>query len=46
MRVIAKKENTYTLQDIVNIRLYNYHINDLRSFNFDLNIKNPLAYVI
>jgi transposase InsO family protein len=46
MRVIAKKENTYTLQDIVNMRLYDYHIKNLRSFDFDPNTQNPLAYAI
>jgi transposase InsO family protein len=44
MRVIAKSDNTYTLQDIVNMRQYDYHIKNLRSFDFDPSTQNPLTY--
>jgi hypothetical protein len=46
MRVIAKHENTYTLQDIVNMRQYDYHIKNLRVFNFDPETQNPLTYAL
>jgi hypothetical protein len=46
MRVIAKNDNTYTLQDIVNMRQYDYHITNLRVFDFDPNIQNPLTYAL
>ena len=44
MRVIAKFDNTYTLQDIVNMRQYDYHVKNLRSFDFDPSTQNPLTY--
>ena len=44
MRVIAKIDNTYTLQDIVNMRQYDYHVKNLRSFDFDPSTQNPLTY--
>jgi hypothetical protein len=46
MRVIAKNDNTYTLQDIVNMRQYDYHIANLRVFDFDPNTQNPLTYAL
>ena len=46
MRVIAKQDNTYTLQDIVNMRQYDYHIKNLRTFEFDPNPQNPLTYAL
>ena len=46
MRVIAKQDNTYTLQDIVNMRQYDYHIKNLRPFDFDPNTQNPLTYAL
>jgi hypothetical protein len=46
MRVIAKRDNTYTLQDIVNMRQYDYHIKNLRVFDFDPNTQNPLTYAL
>jgi hypothetical protein len=46
MRVVDKKENTYILQDIVNMRTYNYHLKNLRTFNFDPSTQNPLQYAV
>ena len=46
MRVIDKKDNTYTLQDIVNLKSYKYHLKNLRVFNFDPNTQDPLKYAI
>ena len=44
MRVIAKQDNTYTQKDIVNVRQYDYHIKNLRTFEFDPSTQNPLTY--
>jgi hypothetical protein len=46
LRVMAKVDNTYTLQDIVTMRSYDYHIKNLRVFNFDPNSQNPLTYAL
>ena len=46
MRVISKLDNIYTLQDIVSMRSYEYHIKNLRVFNFDPNTQNPLTYAL
>ena len=46
LRVLAKADNTYTLQDIVTMRTYEYHIKNLRVFNFDPNSQNPLTYAL
>ena len=46
MRVVSKKDNTYTLQDIVNLRVYDYHVKNLRVFNFDPTTQNPLEYAL
>ena len=43
---MAKVDNTYTLQDIVTIRSYEYHIENLRVFNVDFNTQNPLTYAL
>ncbi len=41
MRVVAKHNNTYTSDDIVNMRQYDYHIKNLRVFDFDPKTQNP-----
>ena len=46
MRVVSKNDNSYKLQDIVNMRLYDYHIKNLRAFDFDPNTHNPLTYAL
>ena len=46
MRVIAKKDNTYSLQDIVNMRQYDYHIKNIRAFDFDPSTQDPLTYAL
>jgi hypothetical protein len=46
MRVLAKKDNKYTLQDIVNLHEYDYHIKKLRVFDFDPTTQNPLTYAL
>jgi hypothetical protein len=46
MRVIAKRDNTYSLQDIVSMRQYDYHIKNLRVFNYDPATQSPLTYAL
>jgi hypothetical protein len=46
MRVLSKIDNQYTLQDITTMRSYEYHIKNLRVFNFDPTTQNPLTYAL
>ena len=35
MRVIAFKNNTYTVQNLINGKSYDYHVTQLKPFNYD-----------
>jgi hypothetical protein len=42
MRVIRSKKNTYVLQDLVTNKEYEYHVTQLKSFQYDKNETDPL----
>jgi hypothetical protein len=42
MRVIASKKNTYTLQDLVTNKEYEYHVTQLKTFQYDRNETDPV----
>jgi len=46
MRVVDSNGSSYSLQDLVTMRIKRYHVSKIREFRFDPNTQDPLTYAI